>query len=52
MTSEERERMNWLCLEIQEETDHARFTALVRELNDLLESKEHRLDPTVKKQES
>jgi hypothetical protein len=50
LTPNERERMDWLCRRIQEETDHAKFIALVRELNDLLEHKgrqiEEPLEPT------
>jgi hypothetical protein len=42
MTPEERERMNWLVLRIQEEKDHAKFTKLVEELNMLVAQKEGR----------
>jgi hypothetical protein len=42
MTPEEPEEMNRLCLAIQNEQDQAKFTELVRELNELLEKKEHR----------
>ncbi len=48
MTPEERERMNWLCQRIQDERDQKKFTDLVRELNDLLERKGHRLEDTAK----
>lgn len=44
MTSEERERMNELCQKIAVEQDHDRFVRLLRELNSLLERKEHRLE--------
>ena len=44
MTSEERERMNKLCAQIQVEQDHAKFTKLITALNTLFEAKEHRLD--------
>jgi hypothetical protein len=37
MTAQERERMNFLCLRIQDEKDPKTFDALVRELNELLE---------------
>lgn len=43
MTPEERERMNWLCIRIQEENNPATFDQLVRELNDLLEAKQERI---------
>jgi len=45
MTPEERQRMNWLCLRIQEEKDPKTFHQLVRELTDLLEVKHERIDP-------
>ena len=41
MTSEERERMDRICEQIQEEKDPDTFTRLVTELNDLLERKEN-----------
>jgi hypothetical protein len=44
MTADERERMNWLCQRIQEESDHAKFLALVRELNELLARKERQIE--------
>lgn len=44
MTSEERERMLALCTEIANEKDIDAFHKLIRELNDLLERKEHRLE--------
>jgi len=43
MTSNERERMNWLCRRIQEEKDPKQFNALVSELNHLLDEKDYRL---------
>jgi hypothetical protein len=42
MTPEERERMNWLVLRIQQEKDHVKFLRLVQELNDLIGKKEGR----------
>ena len=45
MTTEERERMNWLCNRIQEEKEPNKFDELVRELNDLLEAKHERIHP-------
>ncbi len=45
MTSEERERMNWLCIRIQDEKDPETFDALVEELNKLLEQKHSRIHP-------
>ena len=44
MRSEERERMYQLCAMIEKEQDHDRFLQLIRELNQLLERKEHRLE--------
>jgi hypothetical protein len=44
MTSEERERMNQLCERIQIEKDTHRFTALVEQLNQLLEQTHRNLD--------
>lgn len=46
MSPEERERMHALCARIEIEKDHDKFTKLVQELNDLLESKENRLGNT------
>jgi hypothetical protein len=43
MTPEEREQMNELCARIAVEKDPAIFTQLVRQLNDLLEKKQHGL---------
>lgn len=45
MTPDERERMAILCERIAKEQDRDKFTALVRELNDLLEAKNRRLAP-------
>jgi hypothetical protein len=42
MTAEEREKLTQLCILIQSEKDPVRFTALVQELNALLEKKEQR----------
>ena len=44
MTPEERERMNKLCAQIQIEQDRQKFTQLIKELNTLVEAKEHRLE--------
>jgi hypothetical protein len=44
MKPDERERMYQLCQLIEVEKDHARFLELIRELNELLERKEHRLE--------
>jgi hypothetical protein len=44
MTPEEKAQLDALCRRIVEEKDHETFVKLVQELNDLLESKEHRLD--------
>jgi hypothetical protein len=49
MTPEERERMHFLCDRIAKEKDHTEFSKLVQELNDLLESKEQRLEDPTKK---
>jgi hypothetical protein len=42
MTTEERQRMNSLCFQIQEETNHQKFEALARELNELIVRKKRR----------
>jgi hypothetical protein len=42
MTPEERERMNELCVNIQEEKDYEKFAAQLRELSDLIARKEQR----------
>jgi hypothetical protein len=44
MTSEEHERMIWLCKRIQEEQDLKTFNKLVLELDELFETKEQRLE--------
>lgn len=44
MTTEERQRMYQLCAMIETEKDRNRFLQLIEELNQLLESKERRLD--------
>jgi hypothetical protein len=44
MTPEERKEMNRLCLLIQDEKDHRKFTELIAQLNALLEKKEQRLN--------
>ncbi len=43
MTTEERERMNELCRQIQAETDHREFSKLVLELSVLLEQRGNQL---------
>jgi hypothetical protein len=48
MTPEERERMNWLVLRIQQEKDHDTFTKLVEELEKLILQKENRFPPRPK----
>lgn len=44
MTPEERERMSALCQRIATEQDRDIFSQLVKELNDLLSVKDHRLE--------
>ena len=44
MSPEERERMHEICVKLQVEQDHKKFTELMSELNNLLERKEHRLE--------
>ena len=44
MTHEQSQRLNALCGEIAKEQDHAKFHRLVRELNELLDEKEQRLE--------
>ena len=44
MTPEERERMAALCQRIATEQDRDIFSELVKELNDLLSVKDHRLE--------
>jgi hypothetical protein len=45
MTPEEKELMDALCKRIAVEHDPKTFDALVHQLNELLEKKEHRLNP-------
>lgn len=49
MTPDERERMTTLCQRIATEQDRDKFTQLVKELNDLLSVKDHRLQYKQKK---
>jgi hypothetical protein len=42
MTPEERERMNELCVQIQEERNYDQFSAQLRELSELIARKEQR----------
>lgn len=42
MTAEERDKMNALCLQIQQEKDYEKFEELTRQLNDLVARKERR----------
>jgi hypothetical protein len=42
MTSEERERMDRLCVGIQEETDYNKFVVLLHEMSELIARKEQR----------
>jgi hypothetical protein len=46
MTPAERERMNELCRQIQDEKDQKKFSALIEELNRLLTNKEERFEKT------
>jgi hypothetical protein len=48
MTPDERERMAILCERIAKEQDPCRFVEFVRQLNQLLELKWHRLDEAAK----
>ena len=43
MTPEEKERLDWLCKQIQVEQDQKKFSELCNELNELLEEKQNRL---------
>ncbi len=45
MTTEEREKINSICIRIQTENDQKVFDRLIKELNDLLEIKQKRIDP-------
>ena len=49
MSPEERERMNQLCMLIQNERDPDKFGEFVRQLNELLEEKERRFAEDQKK---
>src|ERR1700733_2541489 len=42
MTPEERERMNSLCLGIQEEKDYNKFASMLHEMSELIARKEQR----------
>jgi hypothetical protein len=44
MTPEERQRFDELCAQIKVEKDPNKFHALIRELNELIKRKEHRLE--------
>jgi hypothetical protein len=44
MKPDEREHMYRLCQLIEKEKDHHRFLQLIKELNELLESNERRLE--------
>ncbi|MFZ0419940.1 MAG: hypothetical protein WAM04_17705 [Candidatus Sulfotelmatobacter sp.] len=46
MTPDERERMAILCERIAKEQDSKKFMELVRQLNELLEAKERRIQET------
>jgi len=48
MKPEEIKRMYQLCAQIECEKDHHRFLELIRELNELLERKQRRLDESRK----
>jgi hypothetical protein len=48
VTPEERDEMFALCAQIAVENDPQKFNTLVQKLNDLLESKEPRLDDASK----
>ena len=50
VTPEERDQMFALCSQIAEEKDPQKFSTLVQKLNELLESKELRLDDVPNKQ--
>jgi hypothetical protein len=45
MRPDERERMYQLCSMIEKEQNRERFLELIQQLNELLERKEHRLEP-------
>jgi hypothetical protein len=48
MTPNERERMAILCERIAKEQDPARFAEFVRQLNQLIDLKRHRLEERLK----
>lgn len=45
MTPDEREKMNSLCIRIQNEKSPEVFDDLVKQLNDLIEAKHERIHP-------
>jgi hypothetical protein len=49
VTPEERNRVNVLCARIAIEKDQDTFIQLVKELNDLMETKKHRLEESEKR---
>jgi len=49
LTPEERERIEWLCQQIQKEKDQNKFSDLVRQLNELLEKREDGSGPQKRK---
>ncbi len=44
MTPEERDEMNRLCKQIQDEKDHQKFTDLIAKLMEVIGRKERRLE--------
>ena len=52
MNNEERQEMQHLCTLIQSEQDPVKFSALLEQLNDLLEQKEKRLIEKLKDAQS
>ena len=52
MTPEDQKRLLWLCQQIQEEKDRDKFTALVVELNELLQREEMRFTSNADKAKS
>jgi hypothetical protein len=46
VTPDERERMHTLCERIAKEQDQKKFSELVSQLNDLLDDKGQRLEPS------
>jgi hypothetical protein len=49
MSPEEREQLNRLCMMIQVETNQVKLSALLRELNDLLEKTQQHFAEDAKK---